>query len=243
MTGIVRAELPRPTTTPPASMSRISRVARIPAAVVSEQRIHRRRIVSALLADGLTVWWQGDSLDTVDRGEPAPAEGVTVVASDISKAETVAALRRFRKRAPRAHVVIVSPSPQGAGVRRALNAGAEGFVLESHLASMLAPTVRAVHAGQVCAPRELRRWVAKPQFSHREKEILELVALGLTNKAIARRLFLTESTVKSHLTSLFDKLGVRSRKEAAALLLDPEEGLQTIAFPAETVPVVLSHEA
>jgi two-component system NarL family response regulator len=223
-------------------MSRIRRAARIPAAVVSEQRTQRRRIVSALLADGLTVRWQGDSLESVSRADPAPAEGVIVVALDISRAETVAALRKFRRRAPRAHVVLVSPSPHGTGVRRALNAGANGFVLDSRLAPMLAPTVRAVHAGQVCAPRELRRWVSKPQFSHREKQILALVAFGLTNQAIAQRLFLTESTVKSHLTSLFDKLGVRSRKEAAALLLDPEEGLQSVAFPAvgSTVRAILT---
>jgi DNA-binding NarL/FixJ family response regulator len=231
MNGIAGAALPR-----------ISRAARIPVAVVSEQRIRRRGIVSALLADGLTVRWQGDSLETVDRAELAPAEGVMVIASDIDRAETVAALRKFHTRAPRARVVIVSPSPHGTGVRRALNAGADGFVLESSVAPMLAPTVRAVHAGQVCAPRELRRWVSKPEFSHREREVLALVALGLTNQAIAQRLYLTESTVKGHLTLVFDKLGVRSRKEATALLLDPEEGLRNIAFPAggSTVRAILN---
>jgi predicted transcriptional regulator len=51
------------------------------------------------------------------------------------------------------------------------------------------------------------------------------VAAGLTNGEIADSLFLSESTVKSHLSSAFAKLGVRSRKEAAALVLDPEQGL------------------
>ena len=59
-----------------------------------------------------------------------------------------------------------------------------------------------------------------------------------TNHEIAARLFLTESTVKSHLASAFEKLGVRSRKDAAALLLDPEEGLQQTALPQPGPPVL-----
>ena len=57
--------------------------------------------------------------------------------------------------------------------------------------------------------------------------MLALVVRGLGNRQIALRLFLSESTVKSHLASAFQKLGVRSRKEAAAVLLDPDEGLGT----------------
>jgi hypothetical protein len=54
--------------------------------------------------------------------------------------------------------------------------------------------------------------------------VLGQVAAGLTNSEIAESLFLSESTVKSHLSSAFAKLGVRSRKEAAALVLDPDQG-------------------
>jgi DNA-binding CsgD family transcriptional regulator len=86
-------------------------------------------------------------------------------------------------------------------------------------------------AGLVCAPRAARRAVAKPTFSHREKEVLELLVAGLTNRQIGARLYLAESTVKTHLASAFAKLGVRSRKDAVALLLDPAEGLATTALP------------
>ena len=54
--------------------------------------------------------------------------------------------------------------------------------------------------------------------------MLDHVAAGLTNSEIAESLFLSESTVKSHLSSAFAKLGVRSRREAAALVLDPDQG-------------------
>jgi DNA-binding NarL/FixJ family response regulator len=64
-----------------------------------------------------------------------------------------------------------------------------------------------------------------------------LLVAGLTNRQIGSRLFLAESTVKTHLASAFGKLGVRSRKDAVALLLDPAEGLATAALPpAATSP-------
>jgi DNA-binding NarL/FixJ family response regulator len=86
-------------------------------------------------------------------------------------------------------------------------------------------------------PRTLSRQVLKPVFSHREREILGLVAEGATNREIADHLFLAESTVKSHLSTAFTKLGVRTRAEAAALVLDPGEqpihGIWHLA-PADT---------
>jgi DNA-binding NarL/FixJ family response regulator len=61
-------------------------------------------------------------------------------------------------------------------------------------------------------------------LTSREKQILTLVVAGLTNSQIASELFLAESTVKSHLSSAFAKLGVSSRSEAVAVILDPERG-------------------
>ena len=58
----------------------------------------------------------------------------------------------------------------------------------------------------------------------REKQILTLMVTGQTNSQIASELFLAESTVKSHLSSAFGKLGVSSRSEAAAVILDPDRG-------------------
>jgi DNA-binding NarL/FixJ family response regulator len=114
-------------------------------------------------------------------------------------------------------------------VRRALDAGADAVVFESELESTLAVAVRAVASGQSVVPRNLRATVERPAFSHREREVLDHVVAGLTNAQIADRLYLSESTVKSHLSSVFDKLGVRSRREAAGLYLDlqssPRAGL------------------
>jgi DNA-binding NarL/FixJ family response regulator len=113
----------------------------------------------------------------------------------------------------------------GSGVRQALTAGADGVVYDSELESALGPATHSVLVGQVSLPRRLRRCAVRPAFSTREKQILTLVVHGCANREIANRLFLAESTIKTHLASAFDKLGVRSRKEAAALLVDPDEGL------------------
>jgi DNA-binding NarL/FixJ family response regulator len=106
-------------------------------------------------------------------------------------------------------------------VRRALMAGARGVVCAEDVDRTLVPTVAAVIAGQVCTPAHLDDDVDRPAFSFREKQVLGLAARGLTNCEIADQLFLAESTVKSHLSTCFRKLGVRSRAQAAALVLDP----------------------
>ena len=73
-------------------------------------------------------------------------------------------------------------------------------------------------------PRALRRQSRRSALSHREKQIWPWWSLDYTNRQIADELFVAESTVKTHLSSAFDKLDARSRAEAAALILDPEEG-------------------
>jgi DNA-binding NarL/FixJ family response regulator len=85
--------------------------------------------------------------------------------------------------------------------------------------------VRSVHAGQLSIPRTFRLQVHQPALSFREKQILGMVVMGFTNAEIAAKLYLAESTVKSHLSAAFGKLGVRSRNEAAAMILDPDQAL------------------
>jgi DNA-binding NarL/FixJ family response regulator len=83
----------------------------------------------------------------------------------------------------------------------------------------LVPTVRAVVVGQIVVPEALRRQAVPAALSHRERQVLALVVEGCTNGEIAHRLFLAESTVKSHLATAFSKLGVRSRRDATAMIL------------------------
>ncbi len=124
-----------------------------------------------------------------------------------------------------ASVVVACPEIQRWEVRAALAAGAAGVIVWAELDTALGPCIRAVCAGQICVPRAHWRQVAPPILSAREKQILSLVVMGYMNSQIASQLFLAESTVKSHLSSAFGKLGVRSRNEAVNLILDPNRGL------------------
>jgi DNA-binding NarL/FixJ family response regulator len=129
------------------------------------------------------------------------------------------------KRFEQTPVVVACASIQRRGVRAALAAGAAGVVVYDDLDRSLGPCLRAVGVGQVCVPRGYGRQIEPPVLSTREKQVLGLVVMGYMNQEIAERLFLAESTVKSHLSSAFGKLGVRSRNEAVDLILNPQHGL------------------
>lgn len=163
--------------------------------------------------------------------EDAPATGahadISVLACKTLDAEALAAIRALRERLPAAAIVVVAGQAGNREVREALSEGADGFVLDQRVDATLGQTIQAVCAGQLVVPGEWRERVGRPVLSPREKQVLGLVVMGFTNQEIANKLRVAESTVKSHLTSIFSKLGVRGRSEAAALVLDPQSGLGT----------------
>jgi DNA-binding NarL/FixJ family response regulator len=122
-------------------------------------------------------------------------------------------------------VVVVCDKVEPAQFPVLIAGGIWGVALRSEADRTLIPTIAAVALGQICFPRKHDLTSGKPVLSIREKQVVGLVALGLSNGEIAARLVVTESTVKSHLTSAFAKLGVRSRHEAAHLVVDPQSGL------------------
>jgi DNA-binding CsgD family transcriptional regulator len=124
-------------------------------------------------------------------------------------------------------IVAVCESADGRAVRQAVDSGTDGLVFADELEATLRPTVAAALVGQIAVPRNLRTFIRKPSLSAKERRVLGLLVMGLTNGEIGARLFLAESTVKSHLSSAYTKLGVRSRSEAVSLLLDPKQSLGT----------------
>jgi DNA-binding NarL/FixJ family response regulator len=150
------------------------------------------------------------------------SSNIIVFTCDIDRPGDMAFLRRLRRSLRAPSLITISPSTTGTGVRRALDAGVDAVVFESELEATLAVAVSAVASGQSVVPREVRASVQSPTLSHRERQVLTFVTHGLTNAQIAEQLFLSESTIKSHLSSAFSKLGVRSRKEAANLFRELE---------------------
>ncbi|MBV9413710.1 MAG: response regulator transcription factor [Solirubrobacterales bacterium] len=133
--------------------------------------------------------------------------------------------KELKRNAPELLIVAVCECADRRAVRRLIDGGIDGFVFADQLEEALAPTVAAVFTGQMVVPREMRDSANRPSLSTRERQILAMVVMGLTNQEIGARMFLAESTVKSHLSSAYAKLGVHSRSEAVAVILDRSDSL------------------
>jgi DNA-binding NarL/FixJ family response regulator len=180
------------------------------------------RAAKALLAGEYRLGAASPSIDElIGRCGPCEPDAV-VVELGLEGHGPIRALRRLREAMPDARIVVIADPPRDHDVRRALRAGADGVVLQSTVERALGPTVRAVMAGQLVLPRRHRHHLEKRALSYREQQVLSLVVRGATNRQAADALVLAESTVKGHLASAFAKLGVRSRAEAAAVLLDAD---------------------
>jgi DNA-binding NarL/FixJ family response regulator len=160
---------------------------------------------------------------------------VVIVTCDVDRAAEVTALRRLSCAAKEAPIVVVSPRSTATAVRRTLDAGAAALVFEPELFRALIPALRAVESGQSVVPRNLRAGVERPYFSHRERQVLSLLCEGLTNAEIAEDLILAESTIKSHVSSIFIKFGVHSRKEAVAAFTDLTAATPDVWHPEEAI--------
>ena len=139
-------------------------------------------------------------------------------------------LRNIRVRWPDLPVLIFTMFDDPEYVEEALECGASGYLLKSVTREELLRAVRAVSSGAGYLQAEITRPLLErfarstttremPQLRPRELEVLELLAEGLPNKEIARRLGITEATVKGHLSQLYDKLGAADRAHAVALAL------------------------
>jgi DNA-binding NarL/FixJ family response regulator len=170
------------------------------------------------------------------------ADNVIVTYHETLCADDCELFKRLKTRSPELVIVAVCESADGRAVRRALDSGIDGLVFADELEAALRPTVEAAMAGQIAVPRNLRTFVRKPSLSPSERKVLGLLVSGCTNSEISARLFLAESTVKSHLSSAYAKLGVRSRSEALSLLLDRNgpQGLSVVraaSVPSDTLGV------
>jgi DNA-binding NarL/FixJ family response regulator len=189
---------------------------------IADSEMRRRRLASIVEDGGFAV--------AVRAPGPSALEGlngrpdVFVLGYDRFD-EAAGWLPALRAAHPAAAAVVVGIEGRGKAVRTAIAAGVDGFVIEADAEHTLVDAIRAAASGQLVLPGTFRSYIARPVLSTREKQVLALVVMGLGNREIADSLFVAESTVKSHLSSVFRKLGVRSRNEAATLILDPDQGL------------------
>jgi DNA-binding NarL/FixJ family response regulator len=182
-----------------------------------------------LLHDAADLWSNaiavvGDEARILDDNDPQARRAIGVVSWRRATRAEVAELPALRQHHAGPIVAILGELPRTRGAR-AVAARIEGTVLADDLEHSLLPTLWAVSAGQCVVPRAVRQLVDRPPLSPRERQVLAMVVLDFSNAEIARKLVVTESNVKSHLTSAFNKLWVSSRNAAAELILDSESGL------------------
>jgi len=200
--------------------------------VVDDQRLVREGIASLLgIQPGIAV--VGTAADGKEAIESALTHRPDVVLMDVRMPEMdgVEAVAVLRRRAPDCRVVMLTTFDDEEYVVQALRAGAAGYLLKDLPAAELAEAVRLAHAGVTQLDRAAARHVVAALSTHpapapvdaltnRETDVLRMVAAGATNREIATRLFLSEGTVKNHISRILGRLGLRDRTQAAIYARD-----------------------
>ena len=189
-----------------------------------------------IIRDGMRMLLKGDpSIEVVGQaasGEEAVVlvdallrrgEGLDVVLMDLQLGAGISgieATRQLMAAYPGLHVLVLTTFDADTDIFGALDAGAVGYLLKDTPTDTLIRSVLDAAAGRpVLSPEVAMRVMGRATrpdagLSNRETEILALLATGATNRDIARRLFISESTVKGHLVNLYAKLGVDNRTAA-----------------------------
>ncbi|HEX9941219.1 MAG TPA: response regulator transcription factor [Thermoanaerobaculia bacterium] len=216
-------------------------------AVVSGDRIFREVLAASLAArQGLEVIAVAGAPEALTTGEGEDRAGVVLIDAGADLDGALSYTWETRERWPEAKIVVVGIDREDERVVDFAEAGAQGYVLKGATLDELVEVVRAVLAGKTpCSPRIVSSVVARisslsqmeagpplpavEPLTSREREILALVAAGLGNKEVGRRLRITVQTVKNHVHRILEKLQVHRRREAVRLAYD----LGLLAEPRE----------
>jgi two-component system, NarL family, response regulator DevR len=201
---------------------------RVTVFLLDDHEIVRRGVRDLLDAEpDLVVVGEASTEDEALRRIQALDPDVAVLDVRLESGDGISACREIRSRHPRTACLMLTSFADDEALFHAILAGAAGYVLKQIRSSDLVTAVRRVAAGdQLLDPsvtaRVLERLRRGPpedeliaRLSGRERQVLALLAEGLTNRQIADRMFLAEKTVKNYVTSLLAKMGMTRRTEAA----------------------------
>jgi two-component system, NarL family, nitrate/nitrite response regulator NarL len=162
-----------------------------------------------------------DALALIDGAPP----DIVLLDLDLAGQNGLDLIPAIYRAAPRTRVIVLTGLRDAEAHQQAVRLGAMGVVLKDQASETLVTAIETVHSGESWLDRALtarmlhRMAEASPEqarigtLTAREREVIQLIAEGLSNRAIGERLHLSESTVRHHLTSIFDKLDVESRLE------------------------------
>jgi DNA-binding NarL/FixJ family response regulator len=199
-------------------------------AVVDDQELFRRGL-TMLLGVEEDIEVVGEAGDGVAATELAGSAVPDVILMDVRmpKRSGIEACVAIKEVAPTARIIMLTVSDEEADLYDAVKNGASGYLLKDSSIDEVAQAIRVVADGQsLISPsmaiklldefkqmsRSDRQQVPSPRLTDRELEVLKLVAQGLNNREIAKRLFISENTVKNHVRNILEKLQLHSRMEA-----------------------------
>ena len=200
--------------------------------IADDQRVVREGLAMLVgLIDGVEI--TGAACDGEQAVRLAMAHRPDVILMDLRMPGTdgIAATAQLRERLPTARVLVLTTYADDGSILPALRAGAQGYLTKDASAEQIEAAIRAVHAGQThLDPLVQERLVAAVTappgppaagsgplpdgLTAREAEVLTLLAAGLSNAEIARQLFVSNATVKTHINRIFAKTGARDRAQA-----------------------------
>jgi DNA-binding NarL/FixJ family response regulator len=199
-------------------------------AVVDDQELFRRGLTMLLgVEEDIDV--VGEAGDGIAATELAATAVPDVILMDVRmpKRSGIEACVAIKEAAPTARIIMLTVSDEEADLYDAVKNGASGYLLKDSSIDEVAQAIRVVADGQsLISPsmaiklldefkqmsRSDRQQVPTPKLTDRELEVLKLVAQGLNNREIAKRLFISENTVKNHVRNILEKLQLHSRMEA-----------------------------
>ena len=203
-------------------MKRPPRAERIRVLIADDHAVVRRGLAAIINLEH-----DVEVIGEADDGEQAVAlwrqlrPDVTLMDLRMPGVEGVQAIDRIRDEDPGAAIIVLTTFDHDEDIYAGLRAGAKAYLLKDVQPEELFRCIRAVHAGEAyLQPKvaaKLAQRVQEEPLTEREVQILKLLAEGMSNRTIGQFLFISESTVKSHLKTLFVKLDVTSRAEAIAL--------------------------
>jgi two-component system, NarL family, response regulator DegU len=195
-------------------------------AVLEEQALFRKALCQVLAKDDrfkvLTECLDTSDVHRIASGKP----DITLFDVDFQKGDPVDTVKALREAHPIGKICLLSMNAQQALLERSLVFGLEGYVIKDIGLMDLSRALLAINSGDFYVDPRLagsmlrrmseRRHKGDPsELSERETDVIQLIALGLSNKQISERLFLSEKTVKNHISRIFSKLNVTARTQAA----------------------------
>ena len=202
---------------------------RIRVMIVDDHAMVRRGLAAFLKAfDDLELVGEAANGEEVVQLAAAVQPDVVLMDLVMDQMDGAAATRAIRQNYPHVQVIALTSFREELLVRKALQAGAISYLLKNVSADELAAAIRAAHMGRSTlapeAAEALVRAAAQPpergfDLTARERDVLELMVKGLSNVEIAESLVVSQSTIKTHVSSILAKLGVASRTEAVALAI------------------------